>query len=92
MHISKWLSPIVMVTQKSIMFNKTPPFSREVSTQEEADTLMILVGSQIHQDNPDCEIHIYAQDTDILLLAIYYLESLGSRTAMIMGHGEKKDW
>ena len=66
-----------MMTHKSIMFNKT-------------DTLMILVGPQIHQANPDCEIHIYTQDTDILLLAIYLLESLRSKTAMIMGHDENK--
>ena len=72
------------------MFNKDPPYSTEVSPQNEADTLIMLHASHIHLKEPDSIIHIYAKDTDILLLAIYHLEKLESQTSIIMGSGEKK--
>ena len=70
-------SSVVTVNRKSVQFNKEPPYSMEGSNQEEADTLIMLYASELRLKEPNCRIHIYSQDTDVLVLALYHLHSLG---------------
>ncbi len=54
-----------------------------MSSQEEADTLMILHATESAMD--DSVVHIYSQDTDVLLLALRRVPLLGRSPAMVMG-------
>lgn len=57
-----------------------------MSPQEEADTLMILhaVDTAAYSDS----VHIYTQDSDVLLLALYRVLQLSRNFASIIGTGE----
>ena len=55
------------------------------SSHEEADTLLILYGTEIHKTGYD--VHIYASDTDVMVLAIAELSQLGHKTSIITGTG-----
>lgn len=59
-----------------------------VSTQEEADTLLILHAMDSHRAG--FTVHIYSQDTYVLLLALRRVPELGSKAAMLMGTHEKR--
>ena len=61
--------PIVSVSRVSVQSNSVHIQSRTgVSTQEEADTLMILHAKEISDTGQN--VHILTQDTDVLVLAI----------------------
>lgn len=79
---------LVTVTRSSIMTNSECHVSTGVSTHEEADTLMILHAVEVA--GTGFEVHIYSQDTDVLLLALRRVPMLGTRPAMIMGTGERR--
>ena len=49
-----------------------------VSTQEEAATLMVLHAVDVATSTQDV-VHIYLQDTDVLLLAIRRVPQLGKK-------------
>ena len=49
------------------------------------DTLLILYGSEIHKDGTN--IHIYASDTDVFILALATMAQLGDEATVIMGKG-----
>ena len=55
------------------------------STHEEADTLLILYATEVHKLG--INIHIYASDTDVMVLALTSIPELGDRTTLIMGAG-----
>ena len=59
-----------------------------VSTEEEADTLMILHAAEVARSG--FVVHIYSQETDMLLLALRRVPELGSKVALIMGSGERR--
>ena len=45
------------------------------STQEEADTLLILYASEMHKTGKS--VHIYSPDIDVLVLALSAMPALG---------------
>ena len=49
-----------------------------VSTQEEAATLMVLHAVDVATSTQDV-VHIYSQDTDVLLLALRRVPQLGKK-------------
>jgi len=55
----------VTVTHKSVMANYDCQATTRVSTQEEADTLMILHAVEVAASG--ATVHVYTQDTDVLL-------------------------
>jgi len=79
---------IMTVTRKSMMVNYDCNVATNVSTQEEADTLMILHAVEIAASGDT--LHIYTQDTDVLLLALRRVPKLGRNAALIMGTGDRR--
>ena len=59
-----------------------------VSTQEEADTLMIHHDVEVASNGMN--VHMYPQDTDVLFLALRREQLLGDRSAAIMGITERR--
>ena len=79
--------PVVTVTRlhvKSNMNNVQP--STGVSTQEEADTLVILHAAEISKAGKN--VHIMTQDTDVIVLALRRFTVLGLQTTMLIGTGD----
>ncbi|KAG1667291.1 hypothetical protein GQR58_018537 [Nymphon striatum] len=64
------------------------PLVNCVSSQEEADTLMILHATHAAKDG--FTVHIMSPDTDVLLLALRRVPLLGDNSVMIMGVGERR--
>ena len=62
--------------------------STNVSSQTEADTLMILHASELSADGRT--VHFLTQDTDVVVLALRRYTLLGPGTAAITGTGEKR--
>jgi len=79
---------LVTVTCRGVMANSNCSISTSVSTQEEADTLMILHAVEVAQTG--MRIHFYSQDTDVLLLALRRVPQLGTEPAIIMGTKERR--
>jgi hypothetical protein len=79
---------LVTVTRRNVMTNSESHVSTGVSTQEEADTLMILHAVEVAGKGLD--VHIYSQDTDVLLLALRRVPKLGTKPAVIMGTREHR--
>jgi len=77
---------IVTVTQKSVMVNYDCNVATNVSTQEKANMLMILHALEIEASGDT--VHIYTQDTDVLLLALRRVPQLCRHAALIMGTGD----
>ena len=59
-----------------------------LSTHEEADTKIIFIASEVHKSGMN--VHIYSQDTDVLVLIVSVLPHLGEDTVLILGHGENR--
>ena len=81
--------PVVTVTRlhvKSNMNNVQP--STGVSTQEEADTLIILHAAEISKAGEN--VHITTQDTYVMVLALRRLTVLGLQTTVLMGTGDNR--
>jgi len=79
---------LVTVTRSSVMKNSEVHVRTGVSTQEEADTIMVLHAVEVAIAGLD--VHIYSQDTDVLLLALRRVPLLGTKPAMIMGTSEHR--
>ena len=73
--IDKSTVKAVTVTHKSVMANYDCQPTTGLSTQEEADTLMILHAVQVAASG--ATVHVYTQDTDVLLLALRRVPQLG---------------
>jgi len=81
--------PVVTVTRQHVRSNMDDiQPSTGVSTQEEADTLIILHAAEIFAAGKN--VHIMTQDTDVLVLALQRLTVLGPQTTMLMGTGDKR--
>eukprot|EP00794_Sanderia_malayensis_P002266 gene2266-2603_t len=74
---------IITATHQAVLSNCQEVVSPGVSSQEEADTLMILHATESAMY--DSVVHIYSQDTDVLLLALRRVPLLGRSPAMVMG-------
>ncbi|KAG1673814.1 hypothetical protein GQR58_015421 [Nymphon striatum] len=73
-------------SHKSVMSNRAGDVNTGVSSQEEADTLMILHATHAAKDG--FSVHIMSPDTDVLLLALRRVRRLlGDNSVMIMGVG-----
>ena len=73
---------VVTVTRlhvKSNMNDIQP--STGVSTQEEADTLIMLLAAEISKAGKN--VYIMTQDTDVMVLALQRLTVLGLQTTML---------
>ena len=73
---------IMTVTRKSVMVNYDCSVATNVSTQEEADTLMVLHAVKIAASGDT--------DTDVLLLALRRVPQLGRNAALIMSTGNHR--
>ena len=74
---------IITATHQAVMCNCQEVVSPGVSSQEEDDTLMILLATESVKDGS--VVHIYSQHTDVLLLALRRVPLLGRSPAMLMG-------
>lgn len=84
--IEKSTANMVTVTRKSVMVNYDCQVTTGISTQEEADTLMIFHAVEVAGSG--ATVHVYRQDTDVLL-ALRRV-SLGRNSALIMGTGDRR--
>ena len=79
---------VMTATRQAVMTNYDCETMPCVSTQEEADTLMIYHAIEVAKNG--MKVHIYSQDTDVLLLAIRRAPLLGDRSALVMGTSERR--
>jgi hypothetical protein len=79
---------IITATHKDVMSNRSGDITPGVSSQEEADTLMIF--HAVEAAKAGYIIHIYSQDTDVLLAALRRVPLLGEDAAMVMGTSDKR--
>ena len=81
--------PVVTVTRLGVKSNVDGYHpSTPVSSQAEADTLMILHAIELTSDNKT--VHFLTQDTDVMILALRRYSFLGPNTALVMGTGVKR--
>ena len=81
--------PVVTVTRLGVKSNVDGYHpSTPVSSQPEADTLMILHAIELTSDQKS--VHFLTQDTDVMVLALRRYLSLGPNTALVMGTGDKR--
>ena len=79
--------PTLFHTHKGV-FSAHESAVRIRSTQEEADTLMILYAVAL--GGLGITVHIYSSDTDILVLALRRVLELGAESLVITGTGDKR--
>jgi len=79
---------LVTVTCSGVVTNSDCPVSTGVSTHEEADTLMILHAVEVAETG--LGVHLYCQNTAVLLLALRRVPQLGIEPAVIMGTRERR--
>ena len=81
--------PVVSVTRCTVQGNtQLPATTTPVSTQEEADTLMLLHAHEI-STNGD-KVHIMTQDTDVLVLVLRRLPEIRLLSHIIMGTSNRR--
>lgn len=73
---------IITITWKSVTVNYECNIATSASTQEETDMLTILYAVEIAATG--YTVHIYNQDTDVLLLVVRRVPKLGGNAALIM--------
>ncbi len=80
---------VIVATRRSVSLNRSGELNPGVSSQEEeADTLMVLHG--VEAAKMGFRVHIYSQDTDVLLLALRRTVHLGEKAAVLMGTHEHR--
>lgn len=83
--------PVAVHTRKGAILSTAGSTANLIcitSSQEEADTLLILYGVAVNRAGHD--VHIYASDADVLILALHQTPVLGPKTVMIMGTAEHR--
>lgn len=73
------------------LFNKTTGgdiLQSDCCKHDEADTMLIFYASEAHRQG--YTVNIYSPDTDVMVLALYYLPSLGHDVTMTTGTGETR--
>ena len=83
--------PVVTVTRMHVKTNRenVQPLT-DISSQEEADTIMILHAVEVGKAGKGNDVHILTQDTDVLVLALRRFQEIGPKTALLLGKGEKR--
>ena len=56
------------------------------TSQEEADTILMLHAIDVASQNENAAIHILSTDTDVLIIALSYFPRLRAKTCMLIGH------
>ena len=79
---------VITATHSNVLSNKTGTINPGVSSQEEADTLMIFHATEAAKSG--FTVHIYSQDTDVLVLAIRRVPILGKGAAQLMGTSDRR--
>ncbi len=79
--------PITTHTEKGV-FSSQPNMVNIPSTQEEADTLLILYAVAVSRQGNT--VHIYSCDTDVLVLALRRVPDLKPNSVIIMGTGDRR--
>ena len=79
---------IITATHQTVLSNFQEVVSPGVSSQEEADMLMVLHATESAKDGS--VVHIYSQDTDVLILALRRMPLLGRNPAMVMGTSDRR--
>ena len=79
---------VMTATRQEVKTNYECETMTGVSTQEEADTLIIYHAVEVTSNGMN--VHIYSQDTDVLLLALRRTPLLGNHSALIMGTSERR--
>ena len=79
--------PVTVSTQRGAKSYHVP-VEHLTSSQEEADTLLLL--HAVSAAGPDVTIHILSPDTDVFVLALRHFPDLGSKTCVILGSGTKQ--
>ena len=82
------ITNLMTATRRSVMTKYECHDLPGVSTQEEADTLMIFHAVQVARTGYG--VHIYSQDTDVLLLALRRVPLLGVNPVLLMGTGANR--
>ena len=81
--------PVVTVTRLGVKSNVDGYHpSTPVSSQPEADTLMVLHAIELTSNQKS--VHFLTQDTDVMVLALRRYLLLGPNTALVMGTGDKR--
>ena len=79
---------IITATHDGVMSNKVGNINPGISTQEEANTLMIL--HAVEAARAGSIVHIYSQDTDVFLFVLRRVPLLGEKAALLMGTGDQR--
>ena len=79
---------IITATHQAVLSNFQKVVSPGVSSQEEADTLMILHATESAKDGS--VVHIYSQDIHVLILAPRPVPLLGRSPAVVMGASDRQ--
>jgi hypothetical protein len=79
--------PVTTHTRKGVL-SPNVNMVNITSTQEEADTLLILYA--VAESRIGKQVHIYASDTDVLVLALRQVPKLGLHPILIVGTGEQR--
>ena len=82
--------PVVAATRQAVKTNNTEnPPTTPVSSQEEADTLMILHGIEVAATLGN-KVDFFTQDTDVFILTLKRLPQLGNDTGIVTGTVETR--
>ena len=79
---------IITTTHQAVLSTFEKVVSPGVRSQEEADTLMILHATESVKDGS--VVHIYSQDTDVLILPLRWVPLIGRSPAMVMGTSDQR--
>ena len=61
------------------------------TSQEEADTILMLHAIDVASQNKNAAIHILSTDTNVLFLALAYFLTLGANPCMLIGYGKSRE-
>ena len=62
------------------------------TSQEEADTILMLHAIDVASQNKNAAIHILSTDTDVLILDLAYFPTLAANPCMPIGHGKSREF
>ena len=79
-------------TRDGVTTNKTyKNVSHICTSQEVADTILMLHAIDVASQNENAAIHILSTDTDVLILALAYFPRLRANPCMLIGHGKSRE-
>jgi len=85
-HFTESEKSVIVSTKNGVHSTQQQPVMHLTTTQEEADTILILHALEAAKSRG--VIHILSPDTDVFILALRRFPELGQQTCMILGAGE----